>query len=56
MPIERRCTNSGAKIFMPTPTEQTQLESMRQLKKGLSEVDEMKKQLQQMIDDLKKEG
>lgn len=53
MPIERRDA-SGAKIFIPTQTERVQIDSMKQLKQGLAEVDEMKKQLQQMMEDLKK--
>jgi hypothetical protein len=51
MPIERRDA-SGAKIFMPTQSERVQSESLKQLQKGLAEVDEMKKQLQQMMEAL----
>lgn len=54
MPVEKRDPHSGAKIFVPTPTERATVQQARELKKQLAEVEVMKQELQKLIDQIKK--
>lgn len=55
MPFEKRDPHSGAKIFIPTPSERAMVKQARELKKGLAEVEAMKAELQKLLDQAKKE-
>jgi hypothetical protein len=53
MPTEKRDHYSGAKIFVPTPTERATVQQARELKKQLAEVEVLKQELQKMLDQMK---
>ena len=53
MPIERRCPNSGALIFVPTEHEKSVLSQKKELKKALAEVDDLKEELKSLIKQMK---
>ena len=55
MPAEKRDPGSKARLFIPTNRERSLVHSQRQLNKGLEEIETMKKDLQEMLDKLKKE-
>jgi hypothetical protein len=54
MPTEKRDPQSGAKIFVPTPTERATVQQARELKKQLAEVEAMKQELRSLIEQYKK--
>lgn len=54
MPFEKRDPHSGAKIFVPTPTERSTIQQARELKRQLDEVAVMKAELKSLIEQYKK--
>jgi len=53
MPHERRDPVSKARLFIPTVSEKSHIQSQRQLKKDLDEVAKLKKELEGYLDLLK---
>ncbi|ALA07777.1 hypothetical protein PBC6_185 [Bacillus phage PBC6] len=56
MPMEQRCPNSGALLFVPSSFERSTISTARQMKeqskeleKKLQEVEDMKKQLEAVL-------
>lgn len=56
MPMEQRCPNSGALLFVPSSFERSTISTARQMKeqskeleKKLQEVEDMKKQLEEVL-------
>ena len=54
MPLEKRDPVSKAKLFIPTNRELSLIHDQRRLNKSLEEVENMKKELQSLMDSLKK--
>jgi hypothetical protein len=54
MPLEKRDSASKARLFIPTNRERSLVQSQRQLDKSLAEVEEMKKELQTMMNTMRK--
>lgn len=53
MPIEKRCLSSGAKLFVPTPSERAIHAQARKYKEELEDIQQMKQELQTLIDQAK---
>ncbi len=54
MPLEKRDPHSKARLFIPTVRERSLVKSQRLFDQKLSEVDKLKEELQQLIEDNKK--
>jgi riboflavin synthase alpha subunit len=55
MPLEKRDKNSKARLFIPTTRERSLINSQRLLDKKLTEVDQMKKEVQELLKKLKEQ-
>lgn len=55
MPLERRDKHSKARLFIPTTRERSLLESQRLLDRKLSEVDQLKDEVQELLKKLKEQ-
>ena len=55
MPLERRDKHSKARLFIPTTRERSLIQSQRLLDKKLTEVDQMKKEVQELLKKLKEQ-
>ncbi|QIA28520.1 hypothetical protein [Phage f2b1] len=53
MPLEQRDPHSKARLFIPTNRERSLVETQRQLKEGLADVEKMKNELKEMLDKAK---
>jgi hypothetical protein len=54
MPHEKRDKHSKARLFIPTQSEKTLVNSQRQLNESIEELDAMKAELQKILDEAKK--
>jgi len=55
MPLEKRDKHSKARLFIPTTRERSLIQSQRLLDKKLTEVDQMKKEVQELLKKLKEQ-
>lgn len=53
MPTEKRDIQSKARLFIPTSSERALVSSQRELNKGIEEVNDLKKELTEMIQQAK---
>ncbi|QFP93344.1 UNVERIFIED_ORG: hypothetical protein Xoosp15_79 [Xanthomonas phage Xoo-sp15] len=52
MPMEQRCPNSGALIFVPTSSEKSTIQIAREMKAGKEELDKRLEDVDKLKDEL----